>query len=190
MPEWDLISCTTMLSAHAQNGQVDEAKGLFDRIPELDLVSWTAMLSAYADNAKIKEAYEVFETMQERSILSESPDAVSFVCVLLACIHSGKLYEGWAKFCSMVTDFALKPTPQHYCCVVEMLGRAGHLRHAEDLLAGMPYLPRASAWRSLLGACRTGRDVEGGSRATGQVIHLDPRSASSYVVLSSIVAEI
>ena len=41
---------------YAQNGRVDEAYKLFEKMPERNLVSWTAMITGYAQDGHVDEA--------------------------------------------------------------------------------------------------------------------------------------
>jgi hypothetical protein len=44
--------------------------------------------------------------------------------------------------------------------MVNLLGDAGHLQEAENIVMAMPYKPHVAAWMALLGACRIHGKVE------------------------------
>lgn len=45
-------------------------------------------------------------------------------------------------------------------CMVHLLGRAGHLHQAEDMLKGMPYENDSVGWTFLLSTCENHGDEE------------------------------
>ncbi|KAJ1426962.1 Yif1 family [Sesbania bispinosa] len=54
----------------------------------------------------------------------------------------------------MQFEHEIKPTVQHYGRMVDLMGRAGMLREAYDLIKSMPIKPNDVVWRSLLIASR------------------------------------
>eukprot|EP00249_Psilotum_nudum_P015229 c25216_g5_i4 orf=2-415(+) len=132
-------------------GNVDDAKSVFNKMPQWDVVSWTAMIAAYAQNGHGKEALKLFKQMQREGV---KPDKATFISILSGCSHAGLLDDGWRYFLSMHRDYALPIIADHYVCMVDLLGRAGQLDEAEDLVHKIAFAPSAAAWVSLLGACR------------------------------------
>ncbi len=55
---------------------------------------------------------------------------------------------------SMIRDYMIPAKLEHYTCMVDLLGHAGHLQEAENMIIAMPCKPQAAAWMALLGACR------------------------------------
>eukprot|EP00249_Psilotum_nudum_P015806 c25527_g3_i3 orf=2-223(+) len=72
--------------------------------------------------------------------------------------------------------------------MIDLLGRAGHLDEAEQLISTMPFEPPPTAWISLLGACRIYGDVEQGVCIAEHIFELDSKIAAPYVLLSNIYA--
>ncbi|KAK1261882.1 Pentatricopeptide repeat-containing protein [Acorus gramineus] len=77
---------------------------------------------------------------------------------------------------------------EHYACVVDMLGRAGDLAGSRRVIDGMPYGvgARASAWSSLLSACRGRADSDLAREAAARVIESEPRNSAGYVLCSHV----
>ena len=50
-----------MILGYAQNGGVDEAYKLFEKMLERNLVSWTAMITGYAQDGHVDEALKLFK---------------------------------------------------------------------------------------------------------------------------------
>lgn len=72
--------------------------------------------------------------------------------------------------------------------MVDILGRAGHLDEARDLIENMPLKPDAGVWGALLSACIIHGDIELGENASEHILNLDHRNAGRYVQLSNIYA--
>lgn len=88
----------------------------------------------------------------------------------------------------MIQDYKITPRMEHYACMVDLLGRAGHLNEAQEFIEKMPLDPGATVWGALLGACRVHCDIELGKHAAEYLFYLEPDKAGSYVLLSNIYA--
>ncbi|KAK3421257.1 hypothetical protein EUGRSUZ_G01917 [Eucalyptus grandis] len=177
---------TCMVDLYAKCGNLEHARKFFDRMPEKNLISWSAMISGYAMHGHGREVLHLFDQMK----FSVKPDHIVFVSVLSACSHSGLLNEGWECFESMSRDFGVTPIHEHYACMVDLLGRAGHLDEAVDFIEKMPIEPDAGVWGALLGACRIHRDVERAEKAAKFLFELDPENSGRYAVFSNIYASL
>ncbi|KAL9666013.1 hypothetical protein QQ045_000335 [Rhodiola kirilowii] len=69
----------------------------------------------------------------------------------------------------MAEVLGLKPRVEHYTCMVDLLGRAGLLTEAEDLILNMSIKPDDVIWKALLGACKTHGNVEMGERVASRI---------------------
>ena len=70
--------------------------------------------------------------------------------------------------------------------MIDMLGRAGCLKEAEDMINKMPCPATSLQWMTLLSSCRQKLDIERGERAAHQIFLLDPKNPIPYVELSNI----
>jgi len=183
--ESDAFVSSSLIDMYAKCGSMEDAQRVFNKMPVRNAVSWTAMLKGYAMHGQGKEALAHFKWMCEEGA---DIDSVTFVCVLLACSHAGLVNEGLHAFDSMREVYRIPATVDHYACKVDLLGRAGHLDEAEDVIKTMPCEPNATVWMALLGACRIHGKVELGERIAKQLIELDPNMAVGYVMLSNIYA--
>eukprot|EP01018_Ginkgo_biloba_P003038 Gb_26696 [translate_table: standard] len=174
-----------LVDMYAKCGSIEDAFLVFNNMPERNVVSWTAMMTGCAQHGRGKEVIELFEEMSSADI---KPDYITFVCVLSACSHAGLVGEGRRYFDSMSQDHGMAPRMEHYACMVDLLGRAGHLSEAEDFVNAMPFEPHASVWGALLGACRIHDNVEIGKRAADILFKLEPQNSGNYVLLANIYA--
>ncbi|RVW92027.1 putative pentatricopeptide repeat-containing protein [Vitis vinifera] len=88
----------------------------------------------------------------------------------------------------MTTQHGIEPNVAHYGCMVDLLGRAGHLKEAHEVIKNMPVKPNSIVWGSLLGACRVHRDEETAEMAAQQILELEPENGAVYVLLCNIYA--
>lgn len=167
----DIFVGTALINMYGKCGSVHDAKSVFGRLPQWNLVSCTAMVAAFAHNGCGKEALDLFCAMQLEDI---KPDNAIFTCVLTACSHTGLVDDGSHVFLSITSNFRTLHTTEHYVCLIDLLGRAGQLEEAEDLITNIPFGRAALAWRSLLSACRIHGDAERTERAARWCAGVEP----------------
>ncbi|EFJ16404.1 hypothetical protein SELMODRAFT_116709 [Selaginella moellendorffii] len=180
MPGHNVVSRTATVVAFVQSGNLDRAMALFDAMSERNLVTWTTLIVANANGGNGGRALELFWAMVLDGI---HPDEIAFTGALIACDH---IDLGWSYFVSMGYNFGLRPRKEQFCCVLDLLGRMGHLDQAEDLIHSMPFEPDLMAWGALMGACRIHRDLDRGERVAKELLDLDPGTA--HVLLAQIYA--
>ena len=183
--ESDLHVGTALVNMYARSGSIDEARLVFDRIVERDVITWNVMIGGLAQHGCGQEALLLFERMIAEGV---GPDGVTFVATLSACSHVGLVDKGRHQFLAMTQDYGIKPTVEHYTCMVDLLGRAGHLEEAKLFILNMPLEPAGATWGALLGACRTYGNVEMAELAAKECLKLEPENAGVYVLLSNIYA--
>lgn len=116
------------------------------------------------------------------------PNYITVVGILFACSHAGLVDKGRSYFESMEKSFGIKPGREPFGCMVDILGRAGKLDEAVELIHRMEPEPDAVTWRTLLGACRIHRNMDLAAYAAKRVLNLDPDDAGTYILLSNIYA--
>jgi hypothetical protein len=70
--------------------------------------------------------------------------------------------------------------------MVDLLGRAGQLQKAENMVVAMPCKPHMAAWMALVGACRIQGNMEMAECVAKRIIEMEPQNAAGYVLLSNI----
>ncbi|KAM1394336.1 hypothetical protein ACFX2F_030391 [Malus domestica] len=165
--ETNEIVMGALLDMYAKCGVVDEALNVFNSLPDRDLVSWTSMITAYS-NAK--------------------PDRVTFLAVLSACSHVGLVDDGRHYFSHMITDYGIKPRVEHSTCLMVLLGRAGRLDEAYQILQRT--LEIRDMLSTLFSACRLHKDLDLGVKIVGLLIEKNPDDPLTYIVLSYIYASV
>jgi len=178
--ESNLFVGNCLIDMYGKCGSLEEATRVFNTMHTRNVVSWTAMLQGYAMHGHAKEALELFERMCAEGVEINS---ITLGALLSACSHAGLINEGLCYFDSMGFVYNISATLEHCSCMVDLLGRAGHLQDAEDFINQMSCEPDAAVWRTLLGACRIHDNVEMGEHVAKRVLELDPGNAADYVVL-------
>ncbi|KAF3454170.1 hypothetical protein FNV43_RR04617 [Rhamnella rubrinervis] len=130
---------TALVDLYVKCGSLVYARKVFDKMKERNIISWSTMISGYGMHGFAGEALKLFDQMKALV----KPDHITFLSVLSACSHCGFIEEGWECFNSMNRDFKVIPRPEHYACMVDLLGRAGKLNDALDFIQRMPILPDA-----------------------------------------------
>ncbi|XP_031475053.1 pentatricopeptide repeat-containing protein At5g66520-like [Nymphaea colorata] len=169
-----------LVHMYSKCGLIDMAYRVFRNITGRTVVSWTAMINGFAMNGRSEEALNTFHCMQAAGV---KPDGVTFIAVLGACAHAGSVKRGWDLFKSMTRAYGIEPQALHYGCMVDLLGRAGHLDEAQKLMESMPFGPNDVVWGALLAGCRTHEDVKRAELAAARLVEMEPENAASCLVL-------
>lgn len=176
---------TSLVDMYMKFGCVDTALDVFNALKEKGTSTWNASILGLAMNGLVNEAFEKFSEMEGCGVL---PNEITFVALLCACRHVGLVDDGRRYFNLMMHDYRIEPNVKHYGCMVDLLGRAGLLREAEELIKKMPMAPDVSTWGALLGACRKHGDSDIGERVGRKLIDLEPEHDGFHVLLSNIFA--
>uniref|UniRef100_A0A2P2IVB0 Pentatricopeptide repeat-containing protein At3g57430ic n=1 Tax=Rhizophora mucronata TaxID=61149 RepID=A0A2P2IVB0_RHIMU len=185
----DVTVGSALVDMYGKSGCLNLSQRVFNRMPTRNSITWNSILMAYGMHGKGDEALKLFKNMvaQGENGGEVKPTAVTFIAIFAACSHSGMLDEGLSFFHRMKDDYGIEPTPEHYACIVDLLGRAGRVVEAYEIINTMPSdFDKAGAWSSLLGVCRIHQNVEIGEIAAKNILQLQPNVASHYVLLSNI----
>eukprot|EP01018_Ginkgo_biloba_P030286 Gb_21437 [translate_table: standard] len=174
-----------LIDMFAKCGSVKDARLVFDKMYERDLVSWSTMIAGYGMHGHGEDALALFSQMQQTGL---KPDHITFIGVLSACSHCGLVEKGSQYFDCMSRDYCITPGVEHYACMVDLLGRAGHLYQAHNFIRHMPLEPDAGVCGALLNACRIHHNIELGEHVSKYLVKLEPKNAGNYVLLSNIYA--
>lgn len=183
--EADRTVGNALVHVYGKCGALEDSWSLFNKMQQLDIFSCNAMMAVYSQHGHGGESLQVFEGMVQVGI---EPDDVTFVNLLSACSHAGLVHEGLHFFVSMVDDYGIFPTLDHFSCLVDLLGRSGQLAETEFIVCKMPFQPDAVLWTAILGACKTHQDAARATWAVESICELDPQDASAYVSLLSMLA--
>lgn len=184
-PERNVVIGSALIDMYAKCGKVDDAHEIFKVMTEKNVYTYSSMIMGFAVHSHFDAAMQLFYEMETMGI---KPNKVTFLGVLTACSHAGKVEEGRRLFGIMEERYGVAPTADHYTCMVDLLGRSGHLDEALDLIKSMPLDPHGGMWGALLGACNIHNNPDIAEIAAGNLFEIEPNSIGNYVLLCNILA--
>jgi pentatricopeptide repeat protein len=175
-----------LVDMYARCGSPKMAEAVFNLVPEAAVAasSWNVLISAYA---QLGDSGAVFAHLQRMAREEDvvQLDAITFLHALTVCSYCGLLLEAQKCFVEMVHWNCIQ-TIEHFACVVDMLGRAGQIDEAVELIERIPYQPNAVVWHALLAAaCRNEAHLGHGIFAFRQALAVNQRDAAAYVSMSN-----
>ncbi|XXG45507.1 hypothetical protein AAC387_Pa02g0575 [Persea americana] len=185
--ELDVVTYTAFVDMYAKCGYIMAAHKIFNQMPYHNVFSWSAMINGFGMHGLCTEAIALFNRMQSEG---QIPNSVTFVTVLSACGHSGRVKEGWDLFNSISRDYGITPREEHYACMVDLLGRVGQFEEALSFIERMPMEPGAAIWGALLGACAIHKRVELAEMVAKKLFLIEASQPDVYVQLSNVYARV
>ncbi|PON77644.1 Tetratricopeptide-like helical domain containing protein [Trema orientale] len=170
----DLFVSNALITMYAKSGSVFNAELVFRDIGNVDIVSWNSLIASYALNGYGKEAVELLDEMLIEEV---APNQSS----LVGCSR--------LLFKSRTQIHKIEPLPEHYACMVDLLGWAERSEEALKMVLEMKVKATAGLSGTLLRAAKIHRNIELGKYTTEKLLELEPHKASNYVLLSNIHAE-
>jgi pentatricopeptide repeat protein len=183
--EVDYKLAAAVVDMYCKCGCLEKAIEVFNSLKRKGLSVWNCMIGGFAVHGRGIDAIQVFKQMEVKGVI---PDDITLLNVLSACAHSGLVAEGKHYFDYMVQKYNIEPKMEHYGCMVDMLGRAGLLKEAKQVLDEMPMYPDADILGALLGACKIHGVVDLGQEIGKRAIELDSSNSGRYVLLAHLYA--
>ncbi|KAJ0980244.1 hypothetical protein J5N97_008499 [Dioscorea zingiberensis] len=176
---------TALIDMYCKSGSLEDACQVFEEIKDKDVVAWNSLITGHAMHGRSREALELFSQLCDEGL---QPTDVTFVGVLNACSHAGLVSEGRALFQSMEHVHNIEPKIEHYGCMVDLLGRAGLVEEAHDLMQSMRVEPDTVLWGSFLAACRLHKKINLGEKVANFLLSNGTANSGTYILLSNIYA--
>ncbi|KAI3823153.1 hypothetical protein L1987_04585 [Smallanthus sonchifolius] len=174
-----------LIDMYAKSGNIKKAVEVFESMKDRCVITWTTVIAGLALHGLGKEALDMFSRMEKARV---RPNDVTLIAVLSACSHNGLVETGRWCFNNMVPKYGIEPKIEHYGCMIDLLGRAGCLLEAQELLDRMPFESNAAIWGSLLAASRLYGNVELGQLAVQHLVKLEPHNSGNLSLLSNVYA--
>ncbi|XP_025811461.1 pentatricopeptide repeat-containing protein OGR1, mitochondrial-like [Panicum hallii] len=174
--------CNALIDMYSKCGSLSRALEVFHsmKLEDRTLVSYNATIQALSTHGHGADALKLFDEMSAWI----EPDEVTYLAVLGGCNHAGLVNDGRRVFDSM----RVPPNMKHYGTVVDLLGRAGHLDEAHDMIMHMPFPADIVLWQTMLGAAKMHGNVELAESAATKLAELGSNVDGDYVLLSNVYA--
>ncbi|XP_010553133.1 PREDICTED: putative pentatricopeptide repeat-containing protein At3g08820 [Tarenaya hassleriana] len=174
---------TALIDMYAKCGTMARGFEVFRAMEEKDRVVMNATITGLAKNGHVELSFAVFGQTEKLGI---RPDGNTFLGLLCGCAHAGLVGDGRRFFDGMSRIFSLEHKIEHYGCMVDILGRAGLLDEAYNMINDMPLKPNAVVWGALLSGCRLHKEMRLAERVLKELVKLEPWNSGNYVQLSNI----
>jgi pentatricopeptide repeat protein len=180
--EHNVRVCNALIDMYSKCGSLGRALEVFHSIKLEDrtLVSYNATIHALSTHGHGADALKLFDEMPAWI----EPDEVTYLAVLVGCNHAGLVDDGHRVFDSM----RVPPNMKHYGTIVDLLGRAGRLDEAHDMIVHMPFPADIVLWQTMLGAAKMHGNVELAELAATKLAELGSNVDGDYVLLSNVYA--
>ncbi|XP_050387258.1 pentatricopeptide repeat-containing protein At2g35030, mitochondrial-like [Argentina anserina] len=127
MPERDVVTWTTVITAYVKHGMLEEARRLLDRADaEKNVITWTALVGGYIRFRKLKEAEMLFYQMPVRNV-------ISWDTMIDGYTRSGKVNQALELFERMPERNVVS-----WNTVLTALAQCGRIEEARRLFGLMP----------------------------------------------------
>ncbi|KAM1050199.1 hypothetical protein ACFX2A_032663 [Malus domestica] len=146
MPVKNLVSWNAMISGYVENCRAEEGWKMGKQVHQLsykfqlynDTTAGTSLVSTYCKCGNLEDAWKLFVEMEWKDIVTWNAMIAGY-----AQHGAGLVDLGVQYFDSMGKDY-VQAKPDHYTCMVDLLGRAGRIVGAVDLVKKMPLEPHSA----------------------------------------------
>ncbi|KAK4343063.1 hypothetical protein RND71_038879 [Anisodus tanguticus] len=112
-----VFSWTSLLDGFMQNGELERASSIFDKMPNKDTTAWNVMLNGYSEVGDMSSAETIFRAMPDRDLVSWNTMIVGYT--------QNKKYMKSLEMLTEMLGFGLKPDRLTLVRLFSMCGYAG-----------------------------------------------------------------
>lgn len=183
--DMNVIVATALIDMYSKCGILDDACLVFVKAANKDVALWNTMILGLAYHGNGKDSLAVLGQMEKSGA---KPNDITYIGALSACNHSGLVEEGRLHFSNMCTKHGLSPTVEHYACMVDLLGRAGCLDEAVEMVQNMAVTPDSIIWGALLSACRIHQNADLADKIGEKILSSPDPNLGFCILLANIYA--
>ncbi|KAM0934794.1 putative tetratricopeptide-like helical domain superfamily [Dioscorea sansibarensis] len=176
---------TGLVDMYAKCGCIRIAREMFDESPQRNLFTWNAMIIGLAMHGHGELAMEYFNRMVMSGV---KPDGVSILGVLVGCSHAGLVSTARKVFDEMESVYGVKREVKHYGCMTDLLGRAGMIKEATEMIGEMGMEGDEYVWGGVLGGCRIYGNVEVGEFVAKRLWEMKVKDSGVYSAMANMYA--
>ncbi|KAI7736045.1 hypothetical protein M8C21_032906, partial [Ambrosia artemisiifolia] len=177
----DIMVSSALIDMYSKCGFLEMGVKVFGHMPKRNMVSYNSVIASLGLYGLASEAFKVFREAVERGL---KPDESTFCALLSACSHGGFVKEGRDIFRRMDVEFGVKAKTEHYVHFVKLLGMAGELDEAYNLICSLGNDVDSGIWGALLSCCDVHNDSKLAEIVARRVFDKQ-RDRSAYKVMVS-----
>lgn len=177
----EIMVCTALIDMYAKCGFLELGIQVFKTKTSTNIVMYNSMISCFGLYGRASEAFQMFNDM---IVGGFRPDETSFCGLLCACCHAGLVSHGREYFTMMKNEFGIRAKTEHYVYMVKLLGMAGELEEAYQLIKSIEEPVNSSIWGALLSCCDAHKNYELGE-VVAQHLFKNKVEISKYSVMLS-----
>ncbi|KAG7558756.1 Pentatricopeptide repeat [Arabidopsis thaliana x Arabidopsis arenosa] len=179
---------SSLILMYSKCGVIENARKCFDQISSKhSTIAWNAMILGYAQHGSGQVSLDLFSQMCNQNV---KLDHVTLTAILTACSHTGLIQEGLELLNSMESVYKIQPRMEHYAATVDLLGRAGLVNKAKELIESMPLSPDPMVMKTFLGVCRACGEIEMATQVANHLLEIEPEDHFTYVSLSHMYSDL
>ena len=134
----DIVLGTAMMDMYVKCGLLVKSREVFCELPVKNIEAWNSLIMGYAQLGQAKKVLHIFQkNIVDKGIM---PNLVTFILAITACSHAGLVEEGQIVFDDMENVYCLKPTLEHYACMVDLFG-SRHVWHFKKAMVAIEKVP-------------------------------------------------
>ncbi|XP_049385488.1 putative pentatricopeptide repeat-containing protein At3g47840 [Solanum stenotomum] len=157
-PPINMLAINSQLKELVKNGQLEDARQMFDKMTQRDEVTWTNMISGYVNDSSSLQALSLFLEMRRDPTIKMDPFALSLAvkaCGLSVNLKCGELLHGYSMKANFVSSVFVGSS------LVDMYMKAGKVIEGCGVFDEMP-LRNVVSWTAVItGLVRAGYNEEG-----------------------------
>ncbi|CAD6268133.1 unnamed protein product [Miscanthus lutarioriparius] len=143
-----------------------------------------AVITAYGKTGFVREATQTFAMICDPDVVSWS----SMVSLTRTLDYRRVQFIRLTLFPYDDEGYRTDPNPQHLACLVDLLGRAGRIEDAYNIVIKLSCESKADIVGAFLGACKMRGKIELAKWAADRLLCLEPSEAVNYLLMSNAFA--
>ncbi|WOH10572.1 hypothetical protein DCAR_0730041 [Daucus carota subsp. sativus] len=181
----DVMVSAALIDMYPKCGFLGLGIQVFRYTPRRNVVSFNSIISSLGLYGLPSEAFDMFGELLGEGL---KPDEYTFSALLCSCSHAGLVNDGRRFFTRMTDEFSIIAKTDHYVHMVKLLGMAGELEEAYNLVQSAPEPVDPEIWGALLSCCDVHKNTEMADNVAQRLFGIEPGKDTYRVMLSNIYA--
>ncbi|KAJ7956193.1 Pentatricopeptide repeat-containing protein [Quillaja saponaria] len=183
--ELDVMVSSALVDMYSKCGFLHLGICIFEIMPKRNIISYNSLISGLGLHGYATHAFKMFDEMLKIGLV---PDEATFSALLSACCHAGLVNDGRDIFRRMKNEFCIQARAEHYVHMVKLLGMAGELEEAYNLVQTLQEPVDKGILGALLSCCDACGNSEMAEIVAQRLFENNPENSPYKVMLSKIYA--